>query len=85
MSKGLVRIGEVAGTSFDDTTAVAGTTYWYFVRAKNAVSTSAYSTGNSGFRSTVVAARSSSSTSGSSLMSSLFSSSPIVLDDIATR
>jgi hypothetical protein len=40
----------VAATTFDDLTAVAGTTYYYFVKAKNAKGASAFSTSNSGFR-----------------------------------
>jgi hypothetical protein len=49
-----ISLVDVTGTTFDDTTAVAGQTYWYFVKAKNAVNTSAFSAGNSGYRSTVV-------------------------------
>ena len=31
---------DVTGTSYDDTTAVVGTTYWYWVKAKNTGGTS---------------------------------------------
>jgi fibronectin type 3 domain-containing protein len=37
-------------TNYDDSTAVPGTQYWYFVRAANNVSTSYYSTGANGWR-----------------------------------
>ena len=38
------------GTSYDDTTAVAGTTYYYWVKAKNAGGTSGFSSSDSGYR-----------------------------------
>ena len=44
---------DVAGTSYDDTTATAGTTYWYWVKAKNANGTSGFSAVDSGYRATV--------------------------------
>lgn len=51
-SSGAVRITttDVNGTLFDDTTAVAGTTYWYWVRARNTAGTSPLSAANSGYR-----------------------------------
>jgi predicted chitinase/fibronectin type 3 domain-containing protein len=45
-----ISTSNVAGTSYDDTTATAGTTYWYWVNAKNANGTSGFSAGNSGYR-----------------------------------
>jgi hypothetical protein len=45
------RIGsDVAVTSYDDTTAVPGTQYYYFVKAKTSVATSAFSVSNDGYR-----------------------------------
>jgi hypothetical protein len=86
-TKGAVKLGEVTATAFDDTTGTAGKTYWYFVRAKNAVSTSAYSSGNPGYRAMTTFA--SFSTQADSTLtkssSSKFSSTRIVLDDVATR
>ena len=41
---------DVIGTSYSDTTATAGTTYWYWVKAKNASETSGVSAGDSGYR-----------------------------------
>jgi hypothetical protein len=42
---------DIATASFDDTTANAGVTYWYWVKAKNASGTSGFSaSGNSGVR-----------------------------------
>jgi hypothetical protein len=86
-TKGAVKLGEVTATAFNDTTGTAGKTYWYFVRAKNAVSTSAYSSGNSGYRAATTFA--SFSTQADSTLtkssSSKFSSTRIVLDDVATR
>ena len=38
-----------AGTSYDDTSALCDTQYYYWVRAKNAVGTSGYSNYNSGY------------------------------------
>jgi hypothetical protein len=46
-------IGSTSGTTYDDTTAVAGTTYFYWVKAKNATATEgAFSASDSGVRST---------------------------------
>lgn len=42
---------DITGTSFDDTTANVGTTYYYWVKAKNAGGTSGFSGSNSGYRS----------------------------------
>ena len=44
---------DVAGTSYDDTTATAGTTYWYWIKAKNASGTSGFSAADSRYRATV--------------------------------
>ena len=44
------KIATVTATTFDDTTAVAGRTYFYFVKAKSAVGASDFSGGNSGHR-----------------------------------
>jgi hypothetical protein len=38
-----------SGTSYDDTSAAAGTTYYYWVKAGNSITTSAYSASDSGF------------------------------------
>jgi fibronectin type 3 domain-containing protein len=43
-------IGNAASPFFNDTTAVAGQTYWYFVRATNSCTTTALSLGDSGRR-----------------------------------
>jgi hypothetical protein len=40
---------DVTGTSYDDTTATAGTTYWYWVKAKNVSGTSSFSAADSGY------------------------------------
>ena len=46
-----ISLADVTGsTVYDDATAVAGTTYWYFVKGKNANGTSGFSAGDSGFR-----------------------------------
>jgi hypothetical protein len=49
-----ISAGDVSGATFDDTTAVAGTTYYYFVKAKNAGGTSGFSGSNSGYRAVAV-------------------------------
>ena len=41
---------DVKGTAYDDRTAVAGTRYWYWVKAKNAAGTSGVSAGVQGYR-----------------------------------
>ena len=43
-------IGIVAGTSFDDLTAAAGTTFYYFVKARSACASSNFSVADTGFR-----------------------------------
>ena len=44
------KIADPTGTSYDDTAAVAGTTYYYWVKAKNAGGTSGFSSSDSGYR-----------------------------------
>jgi hypothetical protein len=44
------KIGSATSTTFDDTTAVAETTYYYWVKATNSVSTSAFSASDTGIR-----------------------------------
>ena len=44
------KIADPTGTSYDDTSAVAGTTYYYWVKAKNAGGTSGFSSSDSGYR-----------------------------------
>jgi fibronectin type 3 domain-containing protein len=44
------KIGDPTSSPFDDTTAVTGTTYYYWVKAKNAANTSGFSFSNSGYR-----------------------------------
>jgi hypothetical protein len=52
-SASATKIGSTASTSYDDTTAVAGTTYFYWVKATNqSGSEGAFSGGDSGVRST---------------------------------
>ena len=41
---------DVIGTSFDDTSATVGVTYWYWVKAKNAVGPSGFSASDQGRR-----------------------------------
>ena len=41
---------DVTGTSYNDTTAVAGTTYYYWVKARNLAGTSGWSLSNAGTR-----------------------------------
>ena len=45
-------VGVVATPYFTDETAIAGVTYWYFVKAVNAAGVSDYSLGDDGFRKT---------------------------------
>lgn len=45
---------EVTSTAFDDVTAEIGTTYFYWVKSKNATETSAFSASDSGFRAEVL-------------------------------
>ena len=44
------RIATITATQHDDTTAQLGTTYWYWVKAKNAAGTSGWSQSDSGHR-----------------------------------
>jgi len=44
-------LGTTSGTSFNDTTAIAGRTYYYWVRASNTYGTSSFSAYNAGKRS----------------------------------
>jgi outer membrane protein assembly factor BamB len=44
------KIGTPSGTSYDDTSASVGTTYYYWVKAKNTYGTSGYSSYNTGYR-----------------------------------
>lgn len=48
-----ISTADVTGTLYDDTTANAGTTYYYWVKAKNAGGTSGFSSSNSGSRAVV--------------------------------
>ncbi|NDC52713.1 MAG: hypothetical protein EBZ74_00120 [Planctomycetia bacterium] len=50
-----VSVVDVTGNSFSDNTAVAGTTYYYWVRSKAGAAVSAFSVGDTGYRRTVVA------------------------------
>ena len=43
------QIGTPSGTSYDDTSASIGTTYYYWVKAKNTYGTSGYSSYNTGY------------------------------------
>ena len=48
-SAGSTRIAaSVTGTAYNDFGAVSGTTYWYWVKAKNSGGTSGFSNGNAG-------------------------------------
>ena len=54
-TSGSVVLGEGTSASpFDDTTAVAGTTYWYFVKAYKDAGSSNFSTSDSGYRATSI-------------------------------
>jgi hypothetical protein len=44
------KIGDLSGTSYDDSSANAGTVYYYWVKAKNAGGTSGFSASDSGYR-----------------------------------
>lgn len=48
------KIGSSTASPFDDTTAVAGITYYYWVKAKNTGGTSGFSSSNSGYRSIAI-------------------------------
>jgi hypothetical protein len=43
------KIADDTASPYDDTNAVAGTTYWYWVKAKNSGGTSGFSNGDSGY------------------------------------
>jgi hypothetical protein len=45
-----ISTSDVTGTTFDDATATAGTTYWYWIKAKNSTGTSNFSAADSGNR-----------------------------------
>ena len=49
-SSGASSIGSSSASPFDDTSAAAGTTYWYFVKACNAAGCSGYSASDGGYR-----------------------------------
>jgi len=51
-SAGATLIGDPVGTSYDDLTAVQGTTYFYWAKAANSSGTSGFSAGDSGFAAT---------------------------------
>lgn len=44
-----VRVGYLSGTSFDDTTAITGTTYYYWVKARDSWGSSKYSVPDTGY------------------------------------
>jgi phage gpG-like protein len=50
-SSGAQQIGASTASQYDDTTAVVGTTYWYWVKAYNGAGESGFSNGDSGVRS----------------------------------
>ncbi len=50
------QIGTPTASPYDDFTAVAGTVYWYWVKANNANGDSAFSTSNDGFAAAIPAA-----------------------------
>lgn len=45
-----LKIGTSTTTTYDDTSAIAGKTYYYWVKAVNSAGTSGFSTSNSGYR-----------------------------------
>jgi photosystem II stability/assembly factor-like uncharacterized protein len=49
-SSGSTQIGSSTGTTYDDTTATPGITYYYWVRAENGVGVGDYSASDSGYR-----------------------------------
>jgi len=49
-SDNAVLLSSPTSSPFDDTSAVAGTTYWYFVKACNVSGCSAFSSGDAGYR-----------------------------------
>jgi hypothetical protein len=48
-SSGAQQIGTSTASQYDDTTAVVGTTYWYWVKAYNSAGDSGFSNGDSGY------------------------------------
>ena len=48
-----ITASDLVGLSYDDTTATAGTNYWYWVKGKNGAEASVFSAGDSGYRATV--------------------------------
>lgn len=52
-SSGRVQLGTISSTTYDDTSAQAGQTYHYWVRARNNAGTSGYSASNSGYRANI--------------------------------
>ena len=45
------KLGDASSTTYDNTTATPGTTYYYWVKAKNSAGTSGFSSYNTGYRS----------------------------------
>jgi fibronectin type 3 domain-containing protein len=45
-----VAIGSTSATTYDDTTASVGVTYYYYVKASNSYGTSGYSAYDTGYR-----------------------------------
>ena len=52
-STGAALLASPSGSPYDDTSATAGTTYWYFVKACNIAGCSGFSTPDSGYRAVV--------------------------------
>jgi hypothetical protein len=50
-SSGAALLGSPSASPYNDTSATAGTTYWYFVKACNTAGCSGYSSSDSGYRS----------------------------------
>lgn len=50
ISDDAVLLSSPTSSPFDDTSAVAGTTYWYFVKACNVAGCSSFSSGDAGYR-----------------------------------
>jgi PKD repeat protein len=47
--KDFIRLNEVSDTTYEDNTAEVNKVYYYFIKAKNSIGTSRFSTGNSGY------------------------------------